>query len=300
MPSLLSILLLVLVSTSTVVAKDWRGILPLHSTRADVEKLLGPPPQPPEDRAYTLHKGRSIYYLEEGEVYILFAGNEFLQLPNCDSVPAGIVLSIRVTPKANLLLSSLNLNEKAFRKFDASEPAEQGFEGFIDDKDGLVIRAFKAMVEEIVYLPYASDRERCSSYYENPEHFVLKKQVVCGMALDQYGNLRWDDEQARLDNFAIQLSKFENMVGYIIAYAGRKATVAEAQTRANRARDYVINVREIDPQRVKAIDAGYQDQMTVYLHLIPVGVEPPIMPTVDPGQVEIIYEKKRRPSKKRN
>jgi hypothetical protein len=300
MPNLLPIILLVLVSASTVVAKDWRGILPLHSTRADVEKLLGPPPPPPENRAYTLHKGRSIYFLEEGEVYILFAGNEFLQLPNCDSVAAGTVLSIRVTPKNKLSLSSMNLDEKAFRKFDASEPAGQGYEGFIDDKDGLVIRAFKGLVEEIVYLPYASDRERCSSYYENPENFVLRQVFVCGLPLDQYGNIRWDDEQARLDNLAIQLQLFENTVGYIIAYAGRKATVAEAQIRANRARDYLIKVREVDPQRLKAIDGGYKDSLTVYLYVIPVGVEPPIMPDVDPGQVQIIYEKKRRSPKKRN
>jgi hypothetical protein len=34
--------LLCLVSSSD--AKDWRGIVPLHSTRVDVEKLLEPPP----------------------------------------------------------------------------------------------------------------------------------------------------------------------------------------------------------------------------------------------------------------
>lgn len=39
-------------------AKDWRGIVPLHSTRADVENLLGEPPPPPKDgsRVYTLNK----------------------------------------------------------------------------------------------------------------------------------------------------------------------------------------------------------------------------------------------------
>lgn len=47
---------LVLLYTSSVAAKDWRGILPLHSTRADVEALLGPPP----DRFQTLNPGRSI------------------------------------------------------------------------------------------------------------------------------------------------------------------------------------------------------------------------------------------------
>lgn len=35
----------------------------------------------------------------------------------------------------------------------------------------------------------------------------------------------------------------------------------------------MIKVRGIDPQRVKAIDGGYKDDLTVYLHLIPVGAE---------------------------
>src|SRR5262249_54278512 len=84
---------------------------------------------------------------------------------------------------------------------------------------------------------------------------------VCGLPIkfDQYGTLRFSDEKARLDNFAIQLTKSDEMVGYIIVYAGRKAMVAEAQTRAKRARDYLINIRKIDPRRVKAIDAGYKE-----------------------------------------
>jgi len=300
MQKLLPIILLVLVSSGSVVAKDWRGILPLHSKRADVEALLGPPPPPPEDGAYTLNKTRSIYFLDEGQVYILFADNVSLPGGNCDSVADGTVLSIQITPKNKLLLSSLNLDEKAFRKFDDSDPAGQGYDGFINDKDGLAIRAFKGEVEEIVYLPYAADRERCSTYYENLENFVKKSTFVCGLRFDAYGNISWEDEKARLDNFAIQLMNTENAQGYIIVYAGRKAYIGEAEIRANRARDYLIKVRDIDPQRVKAVDGGHQEDLTVNLHIIPAGLEPPLNPTVDSSQVEIIYEKKPRSPKKRN
>jgi hypothetical protein len=91
----------------------------------------------------------------------------------------------------------------------------------------------------------------------------------------------------------------ENAIGYIIVYAGRRATVAEAQLRANRARDYVINVRKINPQRVKAVDGGYHEELTVQLHITPADAEPPsAMSTVDASQVEIIYEKKPRPRSK--
>ena len=102
-------------------------------------------------------------------------------------------------------------------------------------------------------------------------------------------------------NFAIQLQNVEKASGLVLVYAGRKAMVAEAQTRANRARDYLINVRGINPERVKTVDGGFQEELTVQLYIVPEGMSPPSgMPTVDPSQVELIYEKPRRSKRKRN
>ena len=300
MRRLLPIILLVMVSTSSVAAKDWRGILPMHSTREDVEALLGPPPPPPEDRSYTLNKSRSIYYLDEGEVYIVFAGDEFLKQNNCNAVPLGTVLMIQVTPKHEMVISNLKLDEKAFRRFNPSQNGLE-YEGFIDEREGLVIRTYQGKVDRMVYLASALDRARCPGFYEASEQFVQVPGFTCGIAFDRYGNLRFSDEKARLDNFAIQIQQVERAQGYIIVYAGRKATVAEAQTRANRARDYLINVREINPERVKAVDGGFQEELAVQLYIVPEGVSPPaLMPTVDRSQVELIYEKPRRPKRKRN
>jgi hypothetical protein len=98
-------------------------------------------------------------------------------------------------------------------------------------------------------------------YLQDPQ--TPEQEPICRLPqkFDSYGALRHSDEKARLDNFAIQLMKSDEMVGYILVYAGRKAT--EAQLRANRARDYLINVRKIDPQRVKAIDAGHREDFQV-------------------------------------
>ena len=103
---------------------------------------------------------------------------------------------------------------------------------------------------------------------------------------------------ARLDNFAIQLTNDDNAIGQVIVYAGRKATVAEAQTRANRARDYLISVRKVAPERLKAVDGGYREDLTTQLYITPPDAESPLMPTLEPSQVETIYEKKRQPRKK--
>jgi len=300
MRRLLLCALLVLVYASSVAAKDWRGILPLHSTRAEVEALLGRPPSRPPDHSDKLHPGRSIYYLDEGEVYIVFADEEFLKRHSCPAVALGTVLMVQITPNEPMPVSSLNLDEKTFTKFDPSSGSDLGYEGFIDKKEGLVIRAQNGTVQQLVYLASASDQARCSAYYETPENFV--HIIVCGlggMPFDEYGDIRFADEKARLDNFAIQLTNDRNSVGHIIVYAGRKAVVGEAQIRANRARDYLINVRKINPDRVKAVDGGYREEITVRLHIAPPDAgPPPVMPTLDPSQVEIIYEKKRRAPRK--
>ena len=128
-----------------------------------------------------------------------------------------------------------------------------------------------------------------------------EEKPLCRLPIkfDQYANIRWSDEKARLDNFVIQLMKHAETVGYIIVYAGQRATVAETQIRANRARNYLIKVRKIDPQRVKAIDAGHKEDSQVDLWIWPANAEtPPYEATVDPGQVEIIDAKKRTPKKR--
>jgi hypothetical protein len=57
------ILAVVLFSGIATPAKDWRGITPLHSTRSDVERLLGP-------ARHNLLSG-SIYIVDQAPVHIV-------------------------------------------------------------------------------------------------------------------------------------------------------------------------------------------------------------------------------------
>ena len=292
MQRLLLIVLLLLLLSSSVAAKDWRGIRPMHSTRADVVALLGlaPPGENQSNRSVT---SSLRYSLDEGQVYIWFADEHFLKERNCKAVRIDTVLMIQITPK-DLLLSSLNLDDKKFRKFDPSTPPEIGFEAFIDNDEGLLLRSYQGKVQEIFYLPSAMDRVRCPEYFENPEAMVQIMRCGYISKFDEYGAISFADEKARLENFGLQLMKSEKTVGYIIVHAGRKATIAEAKIRANRARGYLISVLKIDPAWVKAIDAGYQEEATVSLYLWPADSEPPQFEgSIDPSEVEIIYPKKR-------
>jgi hypothetical protein len=64
--------------------------------------------------------------------------------------------------------------------------------------------------------------------------------------LDKYGNIPWEDEKARLDNFAIQLMNDPNLVGYYYVIVGKESCRGEGQARAIRAKNYMTKVRHVD------------------------------------------------------
>jgi class 3 adenylate cyclase len=81
---------------------------------------------------------------------------------------------------------------------------------------------------------------------------------------DEYGDLEFDDEKARLDNFAIQLQNKPGARGYFRAYG---SSLGEAMVRANRAKDYLVNTRGIDANRVVAMDGGLRETFVMELHV---------------------------------
>ncbi|HYO63202.1 MAG TPA: hypothetical protein VER08_06050 [Pyrinomonadaceae bacterium] len=276
-------------------AKDWRGIVPLHSTRADVENLLGEPPPPPKDgsRVYTLNKLRSVYFLDEGEVYVVYTNTEIPAAEDClDKIPVDTVLMIQVRPKAELRLSDLPVDERRLRKFDPSEPANVGYEGYIDEEEGIVIRAFKGQVDQINYLAAKKDRHLCPTYYEDAEQFI-RLRVHVNSKLDEYGDILFSAEKARLDNFAFAVQSAPKLKGHVIAYGGRRSRAGAARERAERAKNYLVNERQIDEWRIVTTDGGFRETLTVELHLAPDDFPPTPSPTVAPHEVVPVFEEQK-------
>jgi hypothetical protein len=85
---------------------------------------------------------------------------------------------------------------------------------------------------------------------------------------DEYGNIRFNDEKARLDNFAIQLQNEPTASGAIVGYG---SCGSEGMTRANRAKDYLVNTRGIDASRINVIDGGCLPELQVQLWIVPQG-----------------------------
>ncbi|HEX3085659.1 MAG TPA: hypothetical protein VHP99_14100, partial [Pyrinomonadaceae bacterium] len=100
----------------------------------------------------------------------------------------------------------------------------------------------------------------------------VRPKAALARKFDEYGNIRFNDEKARLDNFAIQLQNEPTAQGYIIGYG---ACDAEGLTRANRAKDYLVNTRGIDSGRLVTTDAGCLPNLQVQLWIVPQGATPP-------------------------
>ena len=89
---------------------------------------------------------------------------------------------------------------------------------------------------------------------------------------DEYGNIRFNDEKARLDNFAIQLQNEPTATGYIVAYG---SCAAEGASRARRAKGYLVNTRGLQSRRVVVIDGGCLRELMITLMIAPQGASAP-------------------------
>ncbi len=85
----------------------------------------------------------------------------------------------------------------------------------------------------------------------------LLRSVLSQDVFDSYkSNISWINERVHLDNFAIELRKSPEMVGYIAFYTNEKTSLKKIKARINRARRYLINYRKVEEKRIVIIYAG--------------------------------------------
>jgi hypothetical protein len=93
-------------------------------------------------------------------------------------------------------------------------------------------------------------------------------------AFDEYGRICWEDEKARLDNFAIQLQNTDRTtLGHIIVYDGKRACRGEAVARAIRAKKYLVEYRGVPAERIVWRWGGYVNELITTLVIHPSGAE---------------------------
>jgi hypothetical protein len=103
---------------------------------------------------------------------------------------------------------------------------------------------------------------------------VRPQAIGCCHVFDRYGDIDFDDEKARLDNFAIQLSDLPLSSGYILMAAGQETFEKEAAEHLARAKSYLVDVRKIDKNRIVTVDCGFSQELAIHLYILPPGVLP--------------------------
>lgn len=116
--------------------------------------------------------------------------------------------------------------------------------------------------------PACAKTSSCSTQVRPPKPLAEK--------FDEYGNIKFNDEKARLDNYAIKLQNTPGAEGYIIAYG---TCAGEAQARATRAKDYLVNTRGIEAARITTVDGGCRAELSVELWIVPTGADKPVAGT---------------------
>jgi len=145
--SVIGMFLPLTISAIQVQAEAWRGIVPLKSTRADVERLLGKPGE----------HGR--YQFTNERAYIAYAGTgQCAKVNGClCKVSEDTVISIYVELEAEMSFSGLKLDKKRYtRVISRQDPTTATYSNeaigiiyTVDEKDD--------DVTAIEYLPTASD-----------------------------------------------------------------------------------------------------------------------------------------------
>ena len=93
---------------------------------------------------------------------------------------------------------------------------------------------------------------------------------------DSYGTyVNWENEKARLDNFAIAIQNYDKALGFILVYDKTGGCTGEAQARAERAKRYLVEHRGVPWNRVVWRREGYFEDIFTYLVIAPPGAYVP-------------------------
>ena len=262
--------------------KGWKGLVPLQSTRRDVEALLGPPAP----------GGNSFYQTEEATIFVRYADGPCEKgWPYGWNVDQDTVVSIIISPTEPVIFKGLNLDQNKYRRSEDSHihtgvlytSHSEGITIEVDDGTG--------RVKSFTYHPTDSQQKlQCPDASSRVP--VGRSQAASFFKFDEYSDLSPDLERERLDNVAAVLLRRPETKAYLIAYVGRSAQKGEAAARATCAGNYLIKKHHIQADRIQAIDGGYREMRVVEVYVEEKdGPLPLARPTLRPSEVKLTQQK---------
>lgn len=173
-------LLALLLLPAGVQAKEWRGIVPLKSTRADVERLLGPPG---EYGIYTFpEETAKVHYTREYPCD---------DATNCWCVaPEDTVTRIRVGVAVPMRISALKLDMRKYKKF--TSPVAPHHTTYSNDEEGITYTVDEDG-EEVLHIDYYETRRDCAEMVRQRGGKKFRQRGVKKSELHQSGDATGPD-----------------------------------------------------------------------------------------------------------
>ena|SRR5437868_10136021 len=132
-------------------AKAWRGIEPLHSTRADVQRVLG-------SKVVRCGGSACVYELDEETILVLYATDSSCKNDDALSawkVPVGTVVEISVRFKEEKQLSELHFDLSKFER--AEDEHLPGWIYYTNLDEGVRVEGGLQTVSSVRYFQSAKD-----------------------------------------------------------------------------------------------------------------------------------------------
>lgn len=105
--------------------------------------------------------------------------------------------------------------------------------------------------------------------------FAQSIDAPSAQKIDEFGNTNADDEEAYLDILAEALGKSTDSRGYIIGYTEQRFPPGNFLRRLYGYRDYLVDKRGIDPNRIVVIKGGNKNKLIIELWLASKGALAP-------------------------
>ena len=175
-------------------------------------------------------------------------------------VGVGRVLLVERTFRKPILLGELQLNDRNYERVINDFRDETIL---ISKAEGVELSIIGGKVNRIIYGPTAKDQDlACDSRSRGADRFIPW--------FDKYGNISFDHEKRRLDNFAKQLIEHgSSSIGQVVVYPSPVTKRATAQKRAQRARSYLIRTSGLGRNRILARIGRPRGTSETELYILP-------------------------------
>lgn len=125
----------------------WQCIIPLKSTRADVQKLLGD----------TIRPNQSVYETKDALVHIVYSSSPCEEgIAGRWNVPPDTVIRIEVKPKKDIYMKDEHVVGSKYKKVEDVHVG--GLVSYINDEEGILIKSQYERIVATYYGPTANER----------------------------------------------------------------------------------------------------------------------------------------------